>query len=674
MIFPVFASLRARVLVVTLIAILPSLGLAFYASWEQYQRKISDAQIGETRQARELAQDQEQLIDSTRRLLAIVARLPEIREKDSAACDALLANILQSDPSYFNLRVVDPSWNIVCAAGSATPPLNSSNEPYLQRAMQMRRLAVGEYQIGFTPDKPALGFAYPVSDDTFRPYGILVATLDLTQLRRDTIPAQLSEGATFDIVDHNGTILLHYPKPDLWIGKSLPSAPLIRAIQNNNFTPQELVSADGVQRLYTSMFLDPSLSEPNLYVVLGIPTRSIYTSANFQAITDLLLFGLLTLIVIASIEIGTHLIVINPIQDLLHVTQRLVQGDLDARLGRAYNQGEMGELERRIDQIASTIVNQNVEQARVQQSLRRSAQKMHGTIEHSSDGIILADERGVITEWNRAQVEITGLEGTKTIGHNLWDVQFHLRPNKRPTVQVYQELKLNVLQNLRMEALESGPPRDVQIQTPNGMRRHLQMHNFRIKTANGYILGSITRDVTEGKLQEEQLAYLAVHDPLTGQANRRLLEETLKRAVARARRGAPSALMMMDADHFKEINDALGHAAGDQALITLSQLILKNLRTEDLLARIGGDEFAVLLEGSPLKQAQMVAERVLYGLREYDFVLENQVFKLGLSIGLIMIDGSVLPPVVLYRADTAMYQAKEQGGNRVVIYENPPSA
>ena len=672
--FSIFTSLRARVLIVTLIAILPSLGLALYAHWEQYQHKISDARMGETRQARELAQDQEQLIDSTRQLLAILARLPEIRGKDSAACNALLTNILKSDPFFFNLRVVDPSGNIVCAAGSATPPLNFSSEAYLQRAMQTRRLAVSEYQISSTSDKPALGFAYPVNDDTSQLYGILVAALDLTQLRRDNIPAQLSEGATFDIVDRNGTILLHYPKPDPWIGKSLPSAPLIRAIQNNNSTPQELVSADGVQRLYTFIFLDPSLSEPNLYIVLGTPTRSIYTSANSQAITDLLLFGLVTLIVIASIEIGTHLIVINPIQDILHVTQRLVQGDLDARLSHAYNQGEMGELERRIDQIASILANQNVEQARVEQSLRRSAQKMHGTIEYSSDGITLADERGVITEWNRAQEEITGLEGTKTIGHNLWDVQFHLRPNKRPTAQVYQELKLDVLRNLRMENLESGPLRDVQIQCPNGMRRHLQMHNFRIKTTNGYILGSITRDITEGKLQEEQMAYLAIHDPLTGQANRRLLEETLKRAVARARRGVPSALMMIDADQFKKINDTFGHAAGDQALITLSQLILKNLRTEDLLARTGGDEFAVLLEGSPLEQAQAVAERMLYGLSEYDFVLENQVFKLGLSIGLTMIDGSVLPHVALSRADTAMYQAKEQGGNRVVIYKNPLSS
>jgi len=127
-------------------------------------------------------------------------------------------------------------------------------------------------------------------------------------------------------------------------------------------------------------------------------------------------------------------------------------------------------------------------------------------------------------------------------------------------------------------------------------------------------------------------------------------------------------------DQFKKINDTLGHAAGDQALITLSQLIHKNLRTEDLLARTGGDEFAVLLEGSPLEQAQAVAERMLYGLSEYDFVLENQVFKLGLSIGLTMIDGSVLPHVALSRADTAMYQAKEQGGNRVVIYKNPLSS
>jgi len=177
-------------------------------------------------------------------------------------------------------------------------------------------------------------------------------------------------------------------------------------------------------------------------------------------------------------------------------------------------------------------------------------------------------------------------------------------------------------------------------------------------------------DITERRKHEEQLAHMAAHDPLTGLPNRRLLEETLKRAVAHARRGTPSVLLFLDIDNFKLINDTLGHNAGDQALVTLSQLFLKNLRTEDLLARIGGDEFAVLLEQTDVDRAQVVAERIRRTIKQSTIIIGEQKFKLGVSIGLISIDGQLDPWESMANADEAMYRAKEEGRNRVVQYQS----
>lgn len=172
----------------------------------------------------------------------------------------------------------------------------------------------------------------------------------------------------------------------------------------------------------------------------------------------------------------------------------------------------------------------------------------------------------------------------------------------------------------------------------------------------------------ERKQQERQLSFLATHDQLTCLPNRRLLEHGLKKAVNRARRGVKSSFMMMDLDNFKFVNDTLGHAAGDQVLVTLTGLLKRQLRNSDLLARLGGDEFALLLEGEELEETKVVAERICQAVKEYRFVLNNKSFHLGLSIGIVPVDGNYEPGILLSQADTAMYTAKKQGRNRAEVY------
>lgn len=129
----------------------------------------------------------------------------------------------------------------------------------------------------------------------------------------------------------------------------------------------------------------------------------------------------------------------------------------------------------------------------------------------------------------------------------------------------------------------------------------------------------IVEDITERKSVEEQLQYLATHDTLTCIPNRYFLEEALKRAVSKAKRGDMSALLIIDVDNFKLVNDLLGHAAGDELLIYLSNLLKSNLREEDLLARLGGDEFAVLLEGVTYEDVMVIAEKLRRLVEEGEF-------------------------------------------------------
>ena len=173
-------------------------------------------------------------------------------------------------------------------------------------------------------------------------------------------------------------------------------------------------------------------------------------------------------------------------------------------------------------------------------------------------------------------------------------------------------------------------------------------------------------DITQRKLLEEELLRQAHADYLTGVYNRRFFMASAEQALARSRRyGHPLSLLMLDADHFKQINDQHGHQAGDEALQQLARACQRQLRQADILGRIGGEEFAILLPDTELPPACAVAERVRQAVADLRLAGRQQTFGLTLSIGV----GSYQPGdelnTLLNRADVALYQAKQAGRNRV---------
>ncbi len=183
---------------------------------------------------------------------------------------------------------------------------------------------------------------------------------------------------------------------------------------------------------------------------------------------------------------------------------------------------------------------------------------------------------------------------------------------------------------------------------------------------------ALLRDVTAHRQYEQQLIYLSTHDYLTDLPNRRALEERLAQVVVRTRSSEESALMFIDLDNFKGINDStpLGHDAGDQALKFIAQMLNRRLRDDDMLARIGGDEFAVLLDLTTMKRAEQIANRLSAVVAREAFTIAEHQFHISLSIGLVAISGQQSARTVLFQADTAMYIAKKQGGNRVIVYKS----
>lgn len=166
--------------------------------------------------------------------------------------------------------------------------------------------------------------------------------------------------------------------------------------------------------------------------------------------------------------------------------------------------------------------------------------------------------------------------------------------------------------------------------------------------------------------------YEATRDSLTRFVNRHVLQDAIDRAIAKARRGKRSVLLVVDIDNFKMVNESFGQETGDRVLKDVTAVIKNWLRDEDLLARLGSDEFAALLDGEGLEGAEIAAERMRTAIEDYREAEWN--FSLSLSIGLVAVGGVVTSDQVLREGDTAMYEAKQAGGNRIFVYGRDTTA
>jgi len=298
------------------------------------------------------------------------------------------------------------------------------------------------------------------------------------------------------------------------------------------------------------------------------------------------------------------------------------------------------------------------ERGALNRALAESEARYRLLADHATDIMLTLDIDGTIRFASAAVRELGFYEPETLIGRNAMDL---IVPEDRARVSATHVAALG--------APERNHSVEYRATKANGETGWFETNTRAVRTPGGAITAvvSIIRDLSGRKQREDELVRAATTDPLTGLLNRAAFHRAAAEAAASARRGVPGALAILDLDHFKRINDTHGHAAGDAALLMLADLLRENLRPEDAIGRIGGEEFAILFRGLTLAAATPIADRLRQRLEGKRFATDEGSAGVTMSAGLATLDPDRGVEAAFRLADAALYAAKRKGRNRIEV-------
>ncbi len=445
------SSLRFRLILLVLIAIIPALVLILYDAWENRGSQTQEIERNVQGLARFFAGEQQRIVDSTRQLLVALAQLPEVGRRDGRACSALFAKLQTQYSAYLNFGAVDPDGTLFCSAIPIRNNINLAERAYFRRVLETREFAVGDYQVGLVTGRPTLNFGYPVLDDKKNIQAVVFAALDLKWLSERIVALDPPKGSSFTFLDEKGTILVRHPEPEKWIGQSVAETQLFKAVTARHDGAIEAVGFDGLKRLYAFATLKERTQTGSLYVAVGIPRGPAVQQVNRAMFRDLGWLGLVAaLALVASRLIGDRFIVD-------YVDQRI---SAEERLGA-------------------------------------SEEKFRALAETASDAIISADSNGDVTYFNKRAERIFGYAAAEVIGQSL----AILMPEKFQAAH-QQGLKRFLSTG---EARLIGKSVELTGKRKDGAEFPLELSLANWRAGGEVFFTAIIRDITERKEAEKQL-------------------------------------------------------------------------------------------------------------------------------------------------------------------------
>jgi PAS domain S-box-containing protein len=397
------SSLRVRLVGLVLLAVIPALGLILYNAAQQRREAALETQENLLRLTRLAATNQKQQTEAIRQLLVTFTQLPPVRSSNWAECSRLLADLNQQFPNYVSLGVIAPNGDLQCSSLPITRPVNLSDRLHFQLVRQTKRFAVGEYQIGKLSGRENIAFGYPILDQAGQLQAVVAAGLDLKKLNSVALVTPLPEGAVVVVVDRNSTVLLRYPNPERWVGKSFPDAQINQKVLTQAAGTVKAPGIDGVERLYAFSRLGDDPVNGSISIRIGIPTTVAFAHANQLLTQNLISLGGATLLALAIAWFGGDLFLVRKVKSLVRTTERLRQGDLAARTTLSDSGGELGLLARSFNDMAIALEQRDQAIAQLNHDLQLQLTQLQTTqnnLETSEDRLQLALLAGRMGTWD----------------------------------------------------------------------------------------------------------------------------------------------------------------------------------------------------------------------------------------------------------------------------------
>ncbi len=396
-------------------------------------------------------------------------------------------------------------------------------------------------------------------------------------------------------------------------------------------------------------------------IAAGDPTVRLSEKSDIELISQLKHIVNMTAKEIGEIVEQSHEIAISLAEhfDVLH---KVSQGDLNARV--------TGNFRSELSESLKTVTNDMIQNIKLSRdALQESEEKYSNLFQHSNDAIFLYDLEGKILDVNQKVLDQFEYSKAELLSLKI----FNLHPEEvLPTFQRF----------FKKVFADGDCNYDIDFVKKNGDVFSAEVSSSLFEIGGKKFIQGIVRDITNRKRAEEQIIYMAYHDPLTNLPNRHLLRERFQRAIASAKQyNRMVAILFLDLDNFKKINDTLGHNLGDHFLQEVASRLEGYIRNSDTIARlstekkgptvarVGGDEFTILLsEINDIKDAASVAQRILNLFNE-SFHIQSHEVMITPSIGISVYpdDGNNVD-ILLKNADAAMYHAKDQGKNNYQFY------
>ncbi len=490
---PFLSGLRGRLLLLVFLAVLPAFAITWFSGAGDRRRQREEVASDTVALARILANDQERVIDGTRQILSELAQLPEVRGGDAQRLRTIFAVLKKLSPGYSSFSLLDSSGNPEVVLPAPDRPVNFSDRPWFQRALETRDFVVGEYQLGQLSGKHVVVAAWPVLDGG-KVVSVLAAGVDVTWLNQVAATAQLPPGAVLFLVDRGGVVLARYPEGAGVPGRGLGERALTAEMQRTTEGTIELAADDGPSRVYAFTPIRGRV-ETGLRLAVGIPRGRAYGAVERLQLRHLLALVLAMALTLGASWFAAERFVLRRVESLLDATRRLAAGDPAARTRLPYGHGELSDLARAFDEMATAVQAREAERAEAEQELRHSEGRFRAFMDNSPAMAAIRTADGMSVYANAAFERCFGLQP------GAWEGQ--------PVERFWAAESASRFREEDARVLETGEPRQFvdPVVLADGRVRHWLSITFPVDNADGRRLAAtMAFDLTEWREAQQALA------------------------------------------------------------------------------------------------------------------------------------------------------------------------